>query len=82
MASRRITDMASKDVTVKQWECESCGTTVLADAGSKELPAGWTILTIELNNGVGGSTKGIEVCQECSKNPELAKRKAKARWGQ
>jgi hypothetical protein len=69
--------MASKNITLKQWECDSCGQLANSAAGEMNLPSGWIELTIDL----GDMQKGIEVCQQCAKNPQRAKEAAKAKWG-
>jgi hypothetical protein len=74
--------MASKDVTVKQWTCDACGLEVLGTSTGKAKPSGWRELTITLKSGIADMSHGIDVCQACAKNPEEAKRKARARWGQ
>jgi hypothetical protein len=78
----RAADMASKEVKMRQLECEACDEKVLLPADSRGLPPGWTEATIQLMSGVGEYTKGIDLCPECSKDLEAGKRKAKARWGQ
>jgi hypothetical protein len=71
--------MASKIVTVTLWQCDVCPTTATTDAKSTNKPPGWQTQTIPLSSVL---TKGIQVCPECAKNPEEAKRKAKAAGGQ
>ncbi|MCI0738460.1 MAG: hypothetical protein L0Y72_05405 [Gemmataceae bacterium] len=74
--------MASKEIKMRQAECEACDEKVLLPADSRGLPSGWTEATIPLKSGVGEYTKGIDLCPQCSKDTEAAKTRAKARWRQ
>ena len=44
--------MASKDVTVKQWECDACSTKVLAPNASADLLSGWKHVTFPISGGM------------------------------
>jgi DNA-directed RNA polymerase subunit RPC12/RpoP len=70
--------MATRNKSVKEWECDACGKKVMSEG----KPAGWTDETITISTGLAESIKGIDVCDRCSKDPEAAKRQAKARYGQ
>jgi hypothetical protein len=70
--------MASRDVTLKEWECDACGSKVLATQAGGSLLPGWTHVTFPICRGM--YTKTAEVCPTCSQNLEEAKRKAQAKW--
>lgn len=71
--------MSRKEVTVSEWECEACGKKHRGNDSTRTLPAGWTDgTTITLPGGM--STKGIDLCSECSKNPGQAAEHARAKW--
>jgi len=74
--------MSNKNVTVKQWECEACGKKLISDSDRPEPPAGWSTESISLRSGVGEYTKGIDICPDCAKDRQAAKRNATARWCQ
>ena len=71
--------MASKEMTVREWECDGCGSKVRADAKSRDLPSGWTNATTTFDSGYTGDyTKGLDLCPACAKNPEAAADRWKA----
>ena len=74
--------MAHREVTGTEWECDACGHKEVLFPADKKLPAGWSEDVISLSSPFGGSTNGIQVCPQCTKSPEEAKRKAKEKWGQ
>jgi ribosomal protein L37AE/L43A len=75
--------MASKNISVREWKCESCGATSRANAAAQDLPPGWTVETTTINIPPGGPhTKGLDLCPECTKNTEAAVRRYRASLGQ
>jgi hypothetical protein len=75
--------MASKEVSVREWKCDGCGTTARSDTISQDSPAAWTIATTTIKIAPGGDrSKGLDLCPHCSKDPRAAAQRYKASIGQ
>jgi hypothetical protein len=72
--------MASKEVTIREWNCDGCGGTIRSDTKSRDLPAGWTGVTTTIQGGL--YTKGLDLCRACSEDPEAAVQRWKSSTGQ
>lgn len=74
--------MASKEVTVREWTCDGCGTTIRSENAGRDLPSDWTTATTTINIPPGGPyTKVLELCPTCSQDREAAAKRYKTTLG-
>jgi hypothetical protein len=65
--------MATETIRQTQHICDGCGKKAIG----KEKPVDWTVFNTALNLGSGDYSKGIDLCANCSKEPETAAQRYK-----